>query len=308
MPRPTLAIIGAGALGTLFAAYLHPHAEVTMITRWRAQADKIAAHGLRLVEPDGSARRVPVRVTLLPETVAHTADIALVLVKTFDTGYAAQVAQTVLKPAGVAITLQNGLGNVETLAATLGEARAVAGVTTQGATLMGVGAVKNTHASMGEVQLAVHPAAMQVEWVLTAAGFAVSVVDNLAAVLWGKLVINVGINALTAILGQPNVFLAETESARAVLAAAVGEAVAVARAQNIPLPYADPVARVVSVARATGQTRSSMLSDVTRRSRTEIDAINGAVVRLGAELGVPTPVNETLMQLIHAIEKSYGAR
>ncbi len=304
-----LAIIGAGALGTLFGAYLAPYADVTLVSRWTAQIDAIRTKGLKLMTSDGETCTIDLKITDEIDTLARSIDVALVLVKSYDSDYAARVANTILKPSGIALTLQNGLGNVEKLAAVLGENRAVAGVTTQGATLIGVGVVKNTHTGMGDIQLAewtaIAPQMSMMNALFKKAGFPSQLTQNLDTVLWGKLVINVGINALTAIFGERNRFLADEPSARKVLAVAVTEAVTVAKAKGIVLPYANPVARVVDVARATGETRSSMLSDVVRHRRTEVDAINGAIVREGKNFGVETPVNETLTQLVLAIEAGY---
>jgi len=120
------------------------------------------------------------------------------------------------------------------------------------------------------------------------------------------LVINVGINALTALSRMKNGKLIEYEGTRAVLRAAVQEAVEVASKAGIRLLFADPVAKVEDVCRATAANISSMLQDVLRKRRTEVEYINGAVVRRATELGISTPVNETLTRLVQTIEKSYS--
>jgi 2-dehydropantoate 2-reductase len=141
-----------------------------------------------------------------------------------------------------------------------------------------------------------------------ACGLPADLSDDLESLVWGKLVVNAGINALTALLRVPNGALAESAEATALLAGAVAEAAAVARARGTPLPYADPLAHTLEVARATGANRSSMLQDVLRGSPTEIDAINGAVAREGLRLGVPTPVNSMLAALVGALDATAGAR
>ncbi len=300
--RMNLAIIGAGAVGSLLAGYLSPLADVLVVSR-RA-APKVQQQKITLRHQDGTETTVVVRVLRDASQVAGWADLALVCVKTFDTPYAAQVATTVLKSDGVALTLQNGLGNVEKLAAVLGENRALPGVSTNGATLLATRTVY--HSGVGQIHLATWRAVAGpvrvAQQLFARAGLGCEVTENLEAVLWGKLIINVGINALTAVLGVRNGFLVDVESAQAVLSAAVAEGVAVAQARGVSLPYANPVARVLQVAEATRETRSSMLSDIVRGSRTEIEAINGAIVRLGQELGVSTPVNRTLVQLVQALE------
>ena len=300
-----IAIIGAGAVGSLLAGHLSPLADVRLISRRANPA--LEPQPLTLRRRDGTETAVMVQSTADPAQSAGWADVALVCVKTFDTEYAAQAAQVVLNSAGIAITLQNGLGNVEKMAAALGENRAVAGVSTNGATLLSPRTVY--HSGAGNIQLAIWDAVAEkvsaMRQLFENAGLPCTTVKNVDSVLWGKLIINAGINALTAILGQKNGFLVDTVSARAILADAVTEAAAVANALGVSLPYADPVAQVLQVAESTRETRSSMLSDVSRRSRTEIDAINGEIVRRGAARGISVPVNRTLVRLIHALEAGY---
>lgn len=148
------------------------------------------------------------------------------------------------------------------------------------------------HAGNGVTYL---PAAAA-EWLdlFQKAGLPVVASANIEGVIWGKLIINAGINPLSALLNQPNGFLADDPAARATMIAAAREAAAVARALGIDLPYDDPAAAVVEVARQTAENISSMLQDVRRGAATEIDAITGAVIRLGAAVGVATPVNQNL--------------
>jgi 2-dehydropantoate 2-reductase len=127
--------------------------------------------------------------------------------------------------------------------------------------------------------------------------------DDLDGLVWGKLVVNAGINALSALLRVLNGALAELPNARELLSEAVAEAAAVAQARGVALPYADPIAHTLSVARATAANQSSMLQDILRGSRSEIEAINGAVVREGMRLGVATPVNATLTRLVRALDE-----
>ena len=130
--------------------------------------------------------------------------------------------------------------------------------------------------------------------------------DTVQSLIWGKLVINVGINALTALLRFTNGQLNDHAETRELVKLAVAEAVQVAAASDVRLPYDNAVEKVLAVAAATAANRSSMLQDILRGRATEIDAINGALVREGVRLGVPTPVNATLTLLIKALEKQQG--
>ena len=144
----------------------------------------------------------------------------------------------------------------------------------------------------------------EVAALLTNAGLPTVVEPDVRSLIWGKLIINTGINALTALLRLRNGQLAELAETRQLLALAVEEAVQVARAAGVLLPYANPLDKVLAVAVATGQNQSSMLQDVLRGSPTEIAVINGAIVREGERLGVATPVNRTLTLLVQALEKN----
>jgi 2-dehydropantoate 2-reductase len=125
--------------------------------------------------------------------------------------------------------------------------------------------------------------------------------DNVARLIWEKLIVNVGINAITGLTGIRNGFIAEMQEATELCSAAVEEAIAVAGAKGFPIG-SEMVQRVIEVAKATARNRSSMGQDVDKKKRTEIDAINGAVVRFGKEAGIATPVNQTLTSLIKVLE------
>jgi 2-dehydropantoate 2-reductase len=201
------------------------------------------------------------------------------------------------------------VGNRELLAAALGAERVGQGVTSLGATLLEPGRVR--HAGQGATVFgaAPDPAAMaDLAALFNACGLPAELSDDLDTLVWGKLVVNAGINALTALLRVPNGVLADAPAARDLLAAAVAEAAAVAQARGTPLPYADPLEHVLAVARATGANRSSMLQDALRGSPTEIATINRAVAREGARLGIPTPVNSLLSALVEALDATTQAR
>ncbi len=304
-----VAVVGAGAMGCLFGGRLSRVADVWLVEPWPEHVAAMRRDGLHLIEPDGE-QTIPVQATTDPEDVGEPVDLAIVLVKSHQTEMAASIAKQLLAPDGLALTLQNGLGNLEAIARVVGENRAVQGVTSHGATLLGPGRVR--HAGSGPTYLALTPqteaGVRAVAELFRQAGFEVHLSEDLDSTIWGKLVINVGINALTALLRVPNGALVEIEPARALMRDAVAEAVRVATAKGIQLPYADPLAQVEAVCRATAENRSSMLQDVLRGAPTEIEAINGAVVREGLAVGVDTPVNALLVRLIKAVEAGYEKR
>ncbi|MCS6880741.1 MAG: 2-dehydropantoate 2-reductase [Oscillochloridaceae bacterium] len=302
-----VALIGAGALGGVIGFYLSTVADVVLVDPWAEHVAAIAAHGLRC-ERDGveTIRRVH---AVSDPALAGRVEAALVLVKSRQTPWAAEAARTALTDTGVAYTLQNGLGNREILAEALGEERAGQGVTSLGGTLLGPGRVR--HAGMGPTLFGAAPdrtMAGALADLFSQAGLPAEVREDVTGLVWGKLIVNAGINALTALLRVPNGALVETSAARELLAAAAREAADVAAALGVRLPYADPVEHALEVARATAANRSSTLQDVLRGAPTEIGAINGAVAREGARLGVPTPVNALLASLIEALEATTGQR
>lgn len=302
-----IVIFGVGAMGTLFGSRLSPLAEVTLVGHWAEQVDTIRRDGLTVTHPDGSRTQHRLRITSNLAEVAP-ADVALILVKSYQTARAARQAAAVLRPDGLAITLQNGLGNLERLAGAVGRERAALGITAQGATVTAPGQLD--HAGEGPTYLARLPGREQrleqVTALFNAAGIKTSLVNDADSLMWGKLAINAGINPLTALMRVPNGMLVEDETLRRLMAAAATEVAAVAEAQGIRLPFADAAARTAEVARATAANRSSMLQDVSRAGPTEIDAISGAVVRFGRRFGVPTPVNEFLLRQMKARERLTG--
>jgi 2-dehydropantoate 2-reductase len=297
-----ITIIGAGAMGSLLAFYLCEEADVWLLDRWRAQVETIARDGLRC-ERDGVETLRRPHATADP-TAIGPCDVALVLVKAHQTDWAAEQARLLSSDdRPLVITLQNGLGNRERLAAALGAGRVGQAVTSLGATLLGPGRVR--HAGQGATVFAAEPGGAlvaELAALFARAGLPAEVADDLDSLVWGKLVVNAGINALTALLRVPNGALADVPEAQALLARAAAEAAAVAAARGTALPYDDPVAHTLAVARATGANRSSMLQDVLRGSPTEIGAINGAVAAEGRRLGVPTPLNDLLAELVAALD------
>lgn len=298
-----IGVFGIGAMGCLFGARLHPYATVTLIGHWQEQIQNLNSRGLRLIRADGEDEQIPLRATSDSSSVGEV-DLALILVKAAGTAHAAQDAARILAPSGLALTLQNGLGNFDVLAQHIGQEHVALGVTAQGATVLELGVLR--HAGEGATHLATRrEIAAQVEEVaalFVRAGFETHVTENLDSLMWGKLAINAGINALTALLRVPNGALLESEWTRTLMAEAACEAARVAEAQSIELPFTDPTTQVEAVARMTATNRSSMLQDVLRGGPTEIETINGAIVREGERLGVPTPVNRMLYYLVKAGE------
>lgn len=302
-----VAIIGVGAMGSLFAARLSHLVDITMFGHWQEQIRTINQAGISLIHPDGHTSQHHVQATGNLAKIAG-AELILILVKTPHTAEAAESAAKILAPAGLAITLQNGLGNLETISAIIGPKRAAQAVTSEGAAMIEPGFVR--HAGPGQTHLAYRvPHQKEISFdrmiqleqaasLFNQAGFETHLLENADSLIWGKLAVNAGINPLTALLQVPNGFLIENEDARWIMNHAANEVAAIAQALNIPLPFPDAALQARNVAAKTAVNRSSMAQDIARGAPTEIDAICGPVVRFGHRLGLPTPVNQSLLTLV----------
>jgi len=299
-----IAILGAGAMGCLFAARLARATPVILLSRWDAAIRQIQTKGIRLLDGAGE-HVVPIAISDDPSQ-ARPADLALILVKSHQTERAAAWASLALADGGVALTLQNGLGNAEVIANQVGSGRTVVqGVTGEGATLLGPGEVR--HGGAGETIL---PAGIEgrekveaVANIFRRAGFKTHLAGDVEGLVWGKLVASASINPLTALLNIPNGALLENAWARAALQQAVQEAARVAEASGVRLPYDDPVQHSESICRSTAPNLSSMLQDLQHGRPTEVDVINGAILHVAARLNLDVPTHALLWQLVKARER-----
>jgi 2-dehydropantoate 2-reductase len=288
-------IVGSGALATLFAARLSAASvDVTMLGTWPEGLAALRMGGARL-DGEGS---FTVRATDNPAD-CRGAKIALVLVKSWQTKRAAHQLADCLAEDGLVVTFQNGLGNYEILSGIIGLPRVSRGVTTLGAALLAPGFV--CLSCRGVVTLEAHPKIAALEVYLLVAGFELSVVKDLLPFVWSKLIINAAINPLTALLRIKNGELLTIVPARELMGELARETASVAEALGVALPFSTPESAVEEVAQRTADNISSMLQDVLRGALTEVDAINGAVVRIGRQKNVLTPVNQVVWSLVTAL-------
>jgi len=301
-------VVGPGAMGCLFANRLkNAGHQVIIVDHKPERADFINKSGILI---EGAAGEERVRIPVVTGRAPEQTDVALICVKANQTREAAEEISSWLDLRAAVLTLQNGLGNLELLEEIFGKERVLGGVTSEGATLLGPGHAK--HAGRGETIIGpAGPADGPVAKIVSAledAGFDTHSADEVENLIWGKLLVNVGINALTAITRLKNGRLPDIEGAMTVMRMAVGEAESVAHAKGINLPYPNPFERVLEVCRATAENKASMLQDILEQRITEIQFINGAVVREGKKIGIPTPVNLTLASLVSAIQETYDQR
>lgn len=301
-----ITIIGAGAMGCLFGGLLSEQGmDVHLIDVREEQVSALNERGLTILH-QGVERVVRVRAVTAPSAIFRT-DLAVIFVKHAQTEAAARTAAFLLGKKGYALTLQNGMGNAEIIADVLGGDRVLCGTTAQGAMVLDPGRIQ--HSGAGETVVGMWreeegAVAVQLAEVFTARSISCRAVDDIEPVLWKKLFVNVGINAITALTGLRNGQLLDLKATRLLMQDVVSEAVAVAEAHSIEVS-ADILEYVEQVAKATASNRSSMGQDVDGQRPTEIDAINGYIIRKAQEVGVAIPVNQTLVQLVQTVQEQY---
>ena len=302
-----IAIIGAGAMGCLYGARLaQAGEEVWLLDTWQENVATIREKGLTVISASG-VETIPVNAVTTVDEIGEV-DLILIFVKSHATHEAALAAAALLGPETMVLTLQNGMGNAEETAAVVGADRVVVGTTAMGATIVGPGRIMDggkgaTH--IGKFSGTANRRLYEIAAVFSRSGLYTAVDANVDALRWGRLTTNAGINAIAAITGLTNGQIIEFPETKELMNRAVAEAEAVAKARGIALPHANMQAQVVANAQATKNSKSSMLQDVLKKRRTEIEAINGAIVREGMQTGVATPVNDMLTLLVKAIERTY---
>jgi 2-dehydropantoate 2-reductase len=290
------AVMGAGAVGCYYGGMLaRVGHEVVLIGR-PAHVDAVRREGLRL-QAQAFDERVPVRADTKVAAVAG-ADVVLCCVKSPDTEDAARAMQPHLAPGTLVLSLQNGVDNAERLRAVLAQEvlPAVVYVATE---MAGPGHVR--HHGRGELVIGPSPRSAVLVEVFGAAGVPVQVSDNVAGALWAKLVLNCAYNALSAITQLPYGRLVQGEGVGEVMHDVVDECLAVARAEGVTLP-GEAHEAVRRLAGTMPAQYSSTAQDLARGKPSEIDHLNGLVVRRGEARGVPTPVNRVLWALVKLME------
>ena len=303
-----IGILGAGALGCAIGGVLTEAGnEVWLINRNAEQVKTMNSRGLVLRDA-GADRTVQVRATTTA-IGAGVVDLVIVLVKSFHTRQAMEAATSLVGPDTMVLSLQNGLGHEDILADIVGRARVLAGKTYAGGSQIGVGHVlvgtrgKDTH--IGELNGAVSARVQRIAHLFNAAGLQTMVSNNILGTMWDKLLINVATGALSGITRLTYGDLYQQPELEACGVAAVAEAMAVAQASGIQLGITDPHdAWVKAGAGLPYEFKTSMLQSLEKGSVTEIDFVNGAVVRWGQRCGVPTPVNQTLVACIKGLERA----
>jgi 2-dehydropantoate 2-reductase len=300
---PRVAVVGAGAVGCYFGGRLaRAGAPVTLIGRPKS-VDGVRLAGGLFIESREFQELVPIAATTDPGAVAG-AELVLLAVKTLDTVTAACSFAPYLDPDAVVVSLQNGVDNADRIRSEIG-LDVIPAVVYVAVAMTGPARVK--HSGRGDLVIgrpAEHPARRgglaldEIARAFGRAGVSCRVSDNVTGELWVKLIMNAAYNAISAVAKTTYGAIAADPGARLVMRAVLEEAVAVARRAGVSLPGDDLLEAVYRLGQAMPAAISSTAQDLDRGRPTEIDSLNGYLARRGAELGVPTPVNQTLQTLV----------
>jgi 2-dehydropantoate 2-reductase len=303
-----IGIVGAGALGSVIGGTLAEAGEdVLLVSRNRSHVEAINRNGL-IMCTDGEDRVVAVRAAT-PAEVGAPADLVVVLVKSFHTAEAVKEAIGLVGPNTTVLSLQNGLGHEDILIGLIGRDRVIAGKTYVGGVALRPGhviaGVAGKETIIGELDGRITPRIERIAATFHAAGMKLIVSRNIMGAMWDKLLVNIATGALSGITRLAYGALYAVPELEVAAMAAVAEAIAVAKAGGIALETLHP--RDAWVKAGNGlppEFKASMLQSLEKGSVTEVDFINGAVVRAGAKAGVPTPVNATLVACVKGIERA----
>jgi 2-dehydropantoate 2-reductase len=288
-----VAVVGPGALGCLFAGRLAEVGVKThLIDHDPKRADRLNRSGITVESLDRTIKANPTVSTKPPTGL----DFVVVLTKAHNTH------ELKLPPDTPVLTLQNGLGNVETLCSLIGSARVLAGTTSEAATLVGEGHTRHVAAGLTRIGAWTSCDPTTVAQVLSSAGFQVDTTESPGQLIWEKLAISAGINPLTAILNVPNGRLLEDKETRQLMRDLVVEAVKVAATEGYRFEHS-LVEIAESICETTHDNISSMLQDIRAGRRTEIEAISGEVLRRAQLASLPTPRTRVIYQLVKGLER-----
>jgi 2-dehydropantoate 2-reductase len=306
VPNMKICFAGAGALGCSIGGTLAAGgAEVWLVDRNEAHVHAMRSNGLRMRTED-SEKTVKVNASTRFEDVGP-ADLVIVLVKSAATENAVKAAKPIIGPETVVMSLQNGMGHEDILGNIVGRERVMAGKTYAGGVYLGPGHViagtRGKETVIGELDGRITPRARAVRAEFEKAGMLVELSDNIMGTIWDKLLINVSTGAVSAITRLEYGPLYAMPEIEETAVAAVAEAMSVAKASGVTISYTNP--RDPWLKASAGlpyDFKTSMLQSLEKGSLTEVDFINGAVVRAGRKVGVPTPVNSTLVAMVKGIE------
>lgn len=299
---------GAGAMGGVFGGLLaRAGHQVALVDVWAEAVDAINAGGLRLQDSSGAEETIQVRA-VTQATEAGPADLIVVFVKCYDTEPAVRAIAPLANAHTLVLSLQNGWGNGPRIATIVGEDRVLVGVTYHSATVLGPGRVAHTGRGptlIGELNGTTSERAVRLAADLSTAGLGASATGDVIKEIWSKLALNAATLPVAALLGFHAGRLIEHEGTQDLMRALLRETVAVANQQGAALDYEERWQAITGLLRRAAAAKPSMLQDVERRRRTEVEVINGAVVAAGQRAHIATPHNQTMVWLVQSLQETF---
>jgi 2-dehydropantoate 2-reductase len=299
---------GTGAMGGVFGARLFQgNCDVTLFDTNRVAVEKVQAQGLEFLDRDGSTHHLNIRATTDPAAVP-AADVVIVFVKGMYTKVALESATPFMQPHTRVLSLQNGWGHADVIGSVVGLDRLASGVTYASGVVLGPGHVKQVGGLdlfLGNFARPNDAIVTELGEIFNRIGFNAVVSDNVVVDIWKKLSLNVCTLPTSAIPRLTADQVPTHEGLVALMQGILRETVAVAQANGIALDYQERIDYIVNLLKNAKGGRSSMLQDVEARRITEIDFINGAIVKAGEKAGIPTPYNHAMVCLIRAIQDDY---
>ncbi|GAB4283114.1 MAG: 2-dehydropantoate 2-reductase [Deferrisomatales bacterium] len=304
-----IGVVGAGVLGSIFGSlFTQKGFEVTLIEILEERVRLIAREGLWIQMPDGTRRHSAPAITSDPASVGPQ-DVVMVCVKGYHTRSAIEGALPMVGEGTLVLSVQNGLGNLETLAEVVGDHRVVGGITAHSGMPVGMNEVRYVGGLgpllvIGPYDGVRRPAFDALVARLRGADLDVEAVDDINRVIWKKLIANVATNCVAALTGLTGAQAVEHGPTVELIRGLAAELAAVARAKGIDLPeFDDPGAFALKAFASTKHNKVSMLQDVEAGRPTEIGSLNEVIVREGERLGVPTPYNRAVSWLVRGVEE-----
>jgi 2-dehydropantoate 2-reductase len=306
-----IAIVGCGAMGSVYAGlFASAGHEVWAIDRWAEHVEAMKKNGLRLEGKSGD-RTVKVHATIEAKE-AGACDLVVLATKAMHVAAAAEATKVLLGKDTPVLSIQNGLGGPDAAAEVLGRERVMVGVVGGfGASMKAPGHAHHNGMELvrlGEFGGPITPRLKKVEETWSGAGFKVKVFDNIDQLIWEKLICNCAYSGPCALAdGTISQVMSDPDLAK-VSAACASEGYAVAMKKGVKLGFTDPVAYVRDFGSKIPNARPSVLLDLMAKRLSEIDVINGSIPRVGKQVGVGAPVNETVTALVKAKERALGCK
>ena len=304
-----IAVIGAGAMGSVVGGLLAKSGNhVTLVDVWRETVQAINERGLRIEDKTGNSETLSIHATTTAGEVG-VVDLVLVFVKCYHTEPAVRQALPLIGPNTTVLSLQNGWGNGPVIGTIVGKERLLLGVCYHSATVAGPGHVQHLGRGitfMGEPDGTMSDRLRQITETFNKAGIEVNPTSQVLKEIWSKLALNVCTLPTSALLRFFAPQLVEHSGTLNLMQSLLREAVAVAQAQDIPLTFDERWEAISGLLkRCAPSTKASMLQDVERNRRTEIDVINGAIVDAGRRFETPTPYNDAMVWLVKSLEETF---